>query len=40
MDKSEQEGIIFPEILIPDAKVNLKKWAVIACDQYTSDEDY
>lgn len=40
MDRSQQVGIIFPEILIPEAKINLKKWAVIACDQFTSNEDY
>ncbi len=40
MDKSQQVGVIFPEILIPEAKINLKKWAVIACDQFTSNEDY
>ncbi len=40
MERTENVGIIFPEILIPESKTNLKKWAVIACDQYTSDEDY
>ncbi len=40
MERTEHVGIIFPEILIPEAKTNLKKWAVIACDQFTSDEDY
>ena len=40
MDKSEQVGIIFPEILIPEEKINKEKWAVIACDQFTSNEDY
>ncbi len=33
-------GIHFPEILIPDRKINKQKWSVIACDQYTSNEDY
>ncbi len=33
-------GIIFPEILVPDEKVNKKKWAVIACDQFTSYPEY
>ncbi|MGI5848949.1 MAG: DUF1015 domain-containing protein [Christensenellales bacterium] len=40
MGKSEQVGIIFPEILIPEEKINPKKWAVVACDQFTSNEDY
>lgn len=32
--------ISIPEVLIPSDKVNLKKWAVVACDQYTSDKKY
>ena len=37
---TEQVGVIFPEILIPDKKINKQRWAVIACDQFTSNEDY
>lgn len=37
---TEQLGILFPEILIPDKKINKQKWSVIACDQFTSNEDY
>jgi len=34
-------GIQMPKILLPDPqKVDLSKWAVIACDQYTSEPDY
>ena len=34
-------GVHFPRFLLPDKdKVDLKKWAVVACDQYTSEEDY
>ena len=40
MDKTENVGIVFPEILIPDDKVNKKRWSVIACDQFTSNEEY
>ena len=40
MDNADQLGIIFPQILIPDKKVNKQKWSVIACDQFTSNEDY
>ena len=40
MDKTQQVGIIFPQILIPEKKVNKQKWSVIACDQFTSHEDY
>jgi hypothetical protein len=29
-----------PTILLPGPAVDLKRWAVIACDQYTSDEEY
>lgn len=40
MDRAKQVGILFPEILVPDEKINKKKWAVIACDQFTSNPDY
>jgi hypothetical protein len=34
-------GVLFPRILLPEkGKVDLGKWAVVACDQYTSEEDY
>jgi hypothetical protein len=29
-----------PQILLPDSAVDLSRWAVIACDQYTSEPDY
>lgn len=29
-----------PEILLPRADLDLSKWAVVACDQYTSQPDY
>ena len=29
-----------PQILLPDPKVDLNRWAVIACDQYTSEPAY
>ncbi len=29
-----------PEILLPKKGIDLKKWAVIACDQFTSDKKY
>jgi len=40
MNRAENVGIMFPEILVPDVKTNLKKWAVIACDQFTSNVEY
>jgi len=36
----ESIGLGIPEILLPKAGVNLTKWAVIACDQYTSEPEY
>ncbi|MBQ4288385.1 MAG: DUF1015 domain-containing protein [Clostridia bacterium] len=33
-------GIKVPEVLVPDKRVNMRKWAVIACDQYTSNANY
>ena len=36
----EGTAIKIPQILIPNKSCDLKKWAVIACDQYTQDESY
>jgi len=33
-------GLGVPEILLPKAGTDLHKWAVIACDQYTSEPEY
>ena len=33
-------GVNIPEILLPKKEVSLEKWAVVACDQYTSQLDY
>ncbi|MDL2228666.1 DUF1015 domain-containing protein [Treponema sp. OttesenSCG-928-L16] len=33
-------GTAIPEILIPRPGTELEKWAVIACDQYTQDQEY
>ena len=33
-------GIILPEIMIPKKCYDLHKWAVVACDQYTSQKEY
>ena len=33
-------GIEVPEILIPDEKVNMRKWSVVACDQFTTNQRY
>ena len=33
-------GISIPEIFLPNPYINLEKWAVIACDQFTQDAGY
>jgi hypothetical protein len=33
-------GVAMPDILLPRAGVDLSKWAVIACDQFTQDPSY
>jgi len=33
-------GVQPPTILIPKHEIDLKKWAVVACDQYTSEPEY
>lgn len=39
MKKLEEFGLRIPEILLP-AEIDLSKWSVIACDQYTQDKEY
>lgn len=36
----EHIGLQVPNILLPKKEVDMQRWAVIACDQYTSDRDY
>ena len=33
-------GLNIPTILLPNPEIDLTRWAVIACDQYTSQADY
>ena len=33
-------GIHVPEILLPAPEIDLGAWAVVACDQYSSERDY
>ena len=33
-------GVQVPKILLPKTGTDMRKWAVIACDQYTSDRNY
>jgi len=36
----EKIGIQIPRILMPSKDISMEKWAVVACDQYTSERDY
>ena len=36
----EKIGLQVPDILLPNTDVDLHKWSVVACDQYTSQADY
>ncbi|MFO7611272.1 MAG: DUF1015 domain-containing protein [Clostridia bacterium] len=38
--KFDKIGLAAPRIMMPSEDVSLAKWAVIACDQYTSDPSY
>ncbi len=40
MKTFESIALGIPDLLLPKAKHALSKWAVIACDQYTSDKEY
>ncbi len=33
-------GVLVPEVYLPKAGVDLTKWAVVACDQFTSEPEY
>lgn len=41
MNKYENSvGVLIPEILLPKEGTDMTKWAVVACDQFTSQPDY
>jgi len=40
MDLCSEIGIQVPRLLLPRADIDLAKWAVIACDQFTSQPEY
>lgn len=40
MNNFEHLGIQIPVILLPNKQLDYQKWAVIACDQYTSQPEY
>lgn len=39
-DRLKRLGILVPEILLPREGIDLSRWAVIACDQHTSNREY
>ncbi len=39
-NKIQELGIRLPEVLLPKKETDLTKWAVVACDQYTSQPEY
>ena len=38
--RRESIGVCVPEIFLPAEAVDKKKWACVACDQYTSQPEY
>jgi len=40
MNEYNDIGIKVPQILLPNKNIDMTKWAVVACDQYTSEPDY
>jgi hypothetical protein len=40
MPRTKSIGVHVPEILLPKPGIDLKKWAVVACDQFTSQPEY
>jgi hypothetical protein len=40
MEKLAKVGIKVPEVLLPNTEIDPTKWAVVACDQYTSQPEY
>lgn len=40
MNAFESIGFVPADLLIPQKAVDLKKWCVVACDQYTSEPEY
>ncbi len=39
-DSLDRIGVTIPKILLPKDGVDLNKWAVVACDQHTSEPEY
>ena len=40
MSIKEKIGVHVPEVLLPAKRIDPHKWAVIACDQFTSQPEY
>jgi hypothetical protein len=40
MKRYDDIGILIPEIFLPRPGVDMTQWAVVACDQYTSEPEY
>lgn len=40
MRRYDDIGILIPEIYLPKPGVDMTRWAVVACDQYTSEPEY
>jgi len=40
MSNAEKIGVLVPDVLLPVQGIDLHKWAVIACDQFTSQPEY
>jgi hypothetical protein len=38
--KAAAFGLHFPELMLPRPDIDLKKWCVVACDQFTSEPEY
>lgn len=39
-DFTNNAGVLVPDVLLPQPGTDMTKWAVVACDQYTSQPDY
>ena len=37
---SNSIGVLVPEVMLPPQGTDMKKWAVVACDQFTSQKEY
>lgn len=40
VEKLKELGVGLPEVLLPAPGVDLRSWAVVACDQYSSEREY